>query len=44
MTVPMLWEELDAFDTFTYLILCPIAMLASFVLLVVHIGYKQLRK
>ena len=44
MATPSLWEELDAFDTFTYLVLCPIAMLASFVLLAVHLAYPKLRK
>ena len=44
MTTPSLWEELDAFDTFTYLVLCPVAMLASFVLLAVHLAYPKLRK
>lgn len=36
--------ELDVFDTFTYLILCPISMLASLLLFFAHLVYKELRK
>ena len=36
--------ELDVFDTFTYLLICPFSMLASLLLLVAHIAYKELRK
>lgn len=44
MVAPQLWEELDAFDTFTYLIVCPLGILASLALMIVHIAYKELRK
>jgi hypothetical protein len=36
--------ELDVFDTYTYLILCPISMLASLLLFFAHLFYKELRK
>ncbi len=36
--------ELDVFDTFTYLIVCPISMLASLLLFFAHLVYKELRK
>lgn len=36
--------ELDVFDTYTYLILCPISMVASLLLFFAHLIYKELRK
>lgn len=44
MTVPQPWEELDAFDTFTYMIVCPLGILASLALMIAHLVYKELRK
>lgn len=44
MTLPEPWEELDAFDTFTYLIVCPLGILASLALMIAHVVYKELRK
>lgn len=44
MNLPEAWHELDAFDTFTYLIVCPLGILASLALMIAHIVYKELRK
>lgn len=44
MTAPQPWQELDTFDTYTYLIICPLGILASLALMVVHIMFKELRK
>lgn len=44
MAVPEPWEQLDTFDIYTYLIICPLGILASIALMVVHIMYKELRK
>jgi 1-phosphatidylinositol-4-phosphate 5-kinase len=41
---PKFFEELDAFDTYSYLLICPFGMLASLTLLGVHIFNKELRK
>jgi Phosphatidylinositol-4-phosphate 5-Kinase len=39
-----LWNQLDVMDTYTYLLICPFAMLASFSLVVVQLSTKSLRK
>lgn len=44
MVVPEHWEELDTFDIYTYLIICPLGIMASLALMIVHIMYKELRK
>lgn len=44
MVIPQPWEELDTFDTYTYIIICPLGILASLAIMIVHLMYKELRK
>lgn len=44
MSDPVLWKQLDVMDTYTYLLVCPFAMLASLALAIVQLSSKSLRK